>query len=274
MHTWPSSSLAQNISRRSWNLHPRLPSNWSCQLTNCPRNRRRFSLLGVIYRKLEFWTSEIVSTFKYTSVHLLISFLSRADWQGKPFRTCVSTNGTNRVHLLHFCKLSRQINLLVVLKRYQGTTNNPKGVVLKHSHMAIASQSNLYGSRYPPNAILFSYLPLAHIYEAWDWFMLAWKSANLSITLASGRVANYQYWWIYWVFYWGPIAIARRCSDFKATLLPIRSESLEQNLPGRYAGRRCSHFQRSNFQEGSSRQVGEIAYYWWQHARFLGQIGL
>lgn len=48
----------------------------------------------------------------------------------------------------------------------QGTTGNPKGVVLKHSHLATATQSNLYGMIVPPEVVLISYLPLAHIYEA------------------------------------------------------------------------------------------------------------
>jgi long-chain acyl-CoA synthetase len=46
-----------------------------------------------------------------------------------------------------------------------GTTSNPKGVVLTHGHLAMACQSNLSGPLFPPDTILFSYLPLAHIYE-------------------------------------------------------------------------------------------------------------
>lgn len=46
-----------------------------------------------------------------------------------------------------------------------GTTNNPKGVVLLHKNLAVATQSNLYGMELPDHAILLSYLPLAHIYE-------------------------------------------------------------------------------------------------------------
>ena len=47
----------------------------------------------------------------------------------------------------------------------QGTTGNPKGVVLEHGHLATATQSLLYGAVNPPDAVLISYLPLAHIYE-------------------------------------------------------------------------------------------------------------
>ncbi|KAH9484154.1 Long chain acyl-CoA synthetase 6, peroxisomal [Psilocybe cubensis] len=46
-----------------------------------------------------------------------------------------------------------------------GTTNNPKGVVLKHKNLAVATHSNMYGLMLPEDACLLSYLPLAHIYE-------------------------------------------------------------------------------------------------------------
>ncbi|KIM87577.1 hypothetical protein PILCRDRAFT_815138 [Piloderma croceum F 1598] len=46
-----------------------------------------------------------------------------------------------------------------------GTTSNPKGVILKHGHLALSLQSCLYGTSVPPDTVLFSYLPLAHIYE-------------------------------------------------------------------------------------------------------------
>jgi len=39
------------------------------------------------------------------------------------------------------------------------------GVVLKHKNLALATQSNMYGLELPEDAILLSYLPLAHIYE-------------------------------------------------------------------------------------------------------------
>ncbi|KAJ2916843.1 hypothetical protein MD484_g3554, partial [Candolleomyces efflorescens] len=46
-----------------------------------------------------------------------------------------------------------------------GTTNMPKGVILYHKNLALATQSNLYGMELPDHGILMSYLPLAHIYE-------------------------------------------------------------------------------------------------------------
>jgi long-chain acyl-CoA synthetase len=46
-----------------------------------------------------------------------------------------------------------------------GTTNNPKGVVLTHGNLAIATQGNLFGLSLPDDASILSYLPLAHIYE-------------------------------------------------------------------------------------------------------------
>ena len=47
----------------------------------------------------------------------------------------------------------------------QGTTNVPKGVILTHGQLAIAATGYLYGADLSDDDILFSYLPLAHIYE-------------------------------------------------------------------------------------------------------------
>lgn len=41
----------------------------------------------------------------------------------------------------------------------------PIGVLLLHKNLAVATQSNLYGIELPDDAIMLSYLPLAHIYE-------------------------------------------------------------------------------------------------------------
>ncbi|XP_006462792.1 hypothetical protein AGABI2DRAFT_186655 [Agaricus bisporus var. bisporus H97] len=46
-----------------------------------------------------------------------------------------------------------------------GTTDTPKGAVLKHKALAISIACQLYGLHMPDNATLLSYLPLAHIYE-------------------------------------------------------------------------------------------------------------
>ncbi|KAJ6618362.1 hypothetical protein B0H10DRAFT_1947722 [Mycena sp. CBHHK59/15] len=46
-----------------------------------------------------------------------------------------------------------------------GTTNNPKGVVLTHRQFSGAVISNLHGIELPDDSCMFSYLPLAHIYE-------------------------------------------------------------------------------------------------------------
>ncbi|KAF8636675.1 hypothetical protein AX17_003481 [Amanita inopinata Kibby_2008] len=56
-------------------------------------------------------------------------------------------------------------DLVVSICYTSGTTNNPKGVVLRHRNLALAVQSNLYGLQLPDNGTLLSYLPLAHIYE-------------------------------------------------------------------------------------------------------------
>jgi len=46
-----------------------------------------------------------------------------------------------------------------------GTTNNPKGVVLTHGHLASAALSNMHGIEFDSTGAILSYLPLAHIYE-------------------------------------------------------------------------------------------------------------
>jgi len=47
----------------------------------------------------------------------------------------------------------------------QGTTNHPKGAILKHGNLGLTVQSYLYGTELAPDDVVFSYLPLAHIYE-------------------------------------------------------------------------------------------------------------
>ncbi|KAF8201614.1 hypothetical protein BJ912DRAFT_508956 [Pholiota molesta] len=63
-----------------------------------------------------------------------------------------------------------------------GTTNNPKGAVLTHKNLAIATQSNLYGMELPEDAVLMSYLPLAHIYE---------RICELCCIAVGGRIGYY-----------------------------------------------------------------------------------
>jgi len=46
-----------------------------------------------------------------------------------------------------------------------GTTNVPKGVVLLHKTLAMTVTGYCYGREVPDNSILFSYMPLAHIYQ-------------------------------------------------------------------------------------------------------------
>ncbi|KAF8509544.1 acetyl-CoA synthetase-like protein [Gautieria morchelliformis] len=46
----------------------------------------------------------------------------------------------------------------------QGTTGNPKGVILTHGQCAIAVLSAVYGKAFYEPGVLLSYLPLAHIY--------------------------------------------------------------------------------------------------------------
>ncbi|TFK76601.1 acetyl-CoA synthetase-like protein [Pluteus cervinus] len=46
-----------------------------------------------------------------------------------------------------------------------GTTGNPKGALLRHKNLAMAITSNMHGLSIADDAVLLSYLPLAHIYE-------------------------------------------------------------------------------------------------------------
>ncbi|KAF5386761.1 hypothetical protein D9615_001647 [Tricholomella constricta] len=63
-----------------------------------------------------------------------------------------------------------------------GTTSNPKGVVLTHANFALSTQSNLFGLQLPEEAILMSYLPLAHIYE---------RVCELCVISVSGRIGYF-----------------------------------------------------------------------------------
>ncbi|KAG6874279.1 hypothetical protein C0995_001504 [Termitomyces sp. Mi166 len=63
-----------------------------------------------------------------------------------------------------------------------GTTSDPKGVVLTHGNLALATQSNLYGIELPDAACLISYLPLAHIYE---------RICELCIIAIGGKIGYY-----------------------------------------------------------------------------------
>ncbi|KAG5638150.1 hypothetical protein H0H81_001535 [Sphagnurus paluster] len=63
-----------------------------------------------------------------------------------------------------------------------GTTNNPKGVVLTHANFALSVHSNLYGLELPEDAIIMSYLPLAHIYE---------RVCELCVIAVSGKIGYF-----------------------------------------------------------------------------------
>ena len=65
----------------------------------------------------------------------------------------------------------------------QGTTNLPKGVVLLHKNLALATYSNLYGLELPDQGILMSYLPLAHIYQ---------RTCENTTILVGGRIGYFS----------------------------------------------------------------------------------
>jgi long-subunit acyl-CoA synthetase (AMP-forming) len=63
----------------------------------------------------------------------------------------------------------------------QGTTGNPKGVVLSHAVQAAAVNAQVCGSPYYDGGAMISYLPLAHIYEA-SAISMARRSPRLNLT--------------------------------------------------------------------------------------------
>ncbi|KAF8654112.1 hypothetical protein AX16_003645 [Volvariella volvacea WC 439] len=63
-----------------------------------------------------------------------------------------------------------------------GTTGNPKGVILKHKNLAMATQSYMYGLSIPEDPVLLSYLPLAHIYE---------RICELSTIILGGQIGYF-----------------------------------------------------------------------------------
>lgn len=73
------------------------------------------------------------------------------------------------------------------LNVFQGTTNNPKGVILKHKNLALATYSQLHGMSLSDTACLLSYLPLAHIYGVCIFFL---KICWLRLTSSQSEFVN------------------------------------------------------------------------------------
>ncbi|KAH8829531.1 hypothetical protein DL96DRAFT_1060775 [Flagelloscypha sp. PMI_526] len=60
-----------------------------------------------------------------------------------------------------------------------GTTGNPKGVLLTHGNLAMATQGTMFGLEVPDEGSVISYLPLAHIYG---------RAVELGLILLSGKI--------------------------------------------------------------------------------------
>ncbi|KZS99134.1 long-chain-fatty-acid-CoA ligase [Sistotremastrum niveocremeum HHB9708] len=63
-----------------------------------------------------------------------------------------------------------------------GTTSTPKGVVLTHGMLAVSAYAIAHGAGQLPEPILFSYLPLAHIYE---------RTAELLTIMVGGQIGYF-----------------------------------------------------------------------------------
>ncbi|KAF6765045.1 long-chain-fatty-acid-CoA ligase [Ephemerocybe angulata] len=89
------------------------------------------------------------------------------DWaqsQGVQFQTLQEFEAIGKANILP--SIPATPDTIASICYTSGTTNLPKGVVLYHKSLAVATQSNLYGlDSMPDHGILMSYLPLAHIYE-------------------------------------------------------------------------------------------------------------
>ena len=59
-------------------------------------------------------------------------------------------------------------------------------MLLKHMNLALATQSNLHGLELPDDAIVLSYLPLAHIYEV-TFFRYHLITSSLTHQRSSGQ---------------------------------------------------------------------------------------
>ncbi|KAJ7043194.1 hypothetical protein C8F04DRAFT_1251350 [Mycena alexandri] len=83
-----------------------------------------------------------------------------------------------------------------------GTTNMPKGVVLTHRMFSSAVVTNLLGLELPDDAAVFSYLPLAHIYER----------SNEMCTMATGGKIGF--------FTGDPLRLIEDCQILKPAFFP------------------------------------------------------
>ncbi|KAJ7582619.1 long-chain-fatty-acid-CoA ligase [Mycena floridula] len=111
---------------------------------------------------------------KIKSLKMIVSFDAFTPEAGKVLQ---EWSQSQNIQLLHLSELEAlgKANLsepvpatpeqLVSLCYTSGTTGNPKGALLSHKNIGLAVHSNLHGMGVPPFGTVFSYLPLAHMYE-------------------------------------------------------------------------------------------------------------
>lgn len=104
-----------------------------------------------------------------------------------------------------------------------GTTSLPKGAIITHGNMALAVKANMYGLDLPDDAVMISYLPLAHIYG---------RCAELCMVACGGKIG-------YWTG--DPLRLLEDCQILKPHFFPSVPRVLNRiyqaataagNLPG------------------------------------------
>lgn len=156
---------------------------------------------------LKVWADSLQIVFQELSTceHVFVfMFLRLRIWffTSKLRRMARLTSSSPSRHLPNWWFLSATLRYLTlsleqrdcILLIMQGTTNNPKGVVLKHKNLAVATHAQLYGLELPDTTRLLSYLPLAHIYGVCIFDFLSLSLYFNDITAANLRVIDDSRW--------------------------------------------------------------------------------